>query len=82
MHTVPPSTAENATHWRNADEGFWVAAREGSFLGTVDSASGRFSVRNTFAEYLGEYQDLRSAQLRLDEWAAEYRATRRPAIAR
>ncbi len=60
--------------WRLADTNLWVASRNGSFGGTIDG--GRYYVRDTFAQYLGEFTDLVAAQQHLERHIDRLLSTR------
>ncbi|GAA3339885.1 hypothetical protein GCM10017714_17390 [Curtobacterium pusillum] len=61
---VSPATRRELG-WARADDGFWVADDAAAFAGTIDRQNGHFSVRNGFAEYIGDYSTLAAAQAAL-----------------
>jgi hypothetical protein len=51
--------------WAVADEGLWVANYGGSFGGTVDQHGPHFFVMDTFGRYIGDFDNLDTAQTAL-----------------
>lgn len=64
--TTQAAPEELEVAWRLADTDFWVASYNGYFGGTIDRNGDHFYVRDTFAQYLGDFGDLVAAQLHLE----------------
>jgi hypothetical protein len=57
--------------WASPEAGFWVAVNFGDFGGTVERSPDGYSVRNTFGEMLGAWDDLDDARQQLARHVSE-----------
>ena len=70
-HPVIDLDRVSEVSWASPEDGFWVAVGFGDFGGTVERSPDGYSVRNTFGELLGVWDDLDDARQQLARHVTE-----------